>query len=171
MFLHSRLCSPPSPCSNGFTSHTFSQALCIHEYVTTLQPLPQQTSKLPGASSLFRVRVYLLLKSQDSAVICYKYIEGLICYLVGGPMSERSQGSRSIETSGPPTGLLSSSASSSFSLIQPQGSAMLSIVWVQIYASDSFSSLLGLSEGSYDRFLFCAKSLSNSFRPWGLPLS
>jgi hypothetical protein len=38
-------------------------------------------------------------------------------------MFERSWGSRLIETVGPPTGSLSSSASSSLSLIQPQGSA------------------------------------------------
>jgi hypothetical protein len=35
---------------------------------------------------------------------------------------ERSQGSRLIETAGSPTGLPSSSVSSSFSLIQQQGS-------------------------------------------------
>jgi hypothetical protein len=37
-----------------------------------------------------------------------------ICCLVGGPVSERSQGSRLTETAGSPTGLASSSASSSF---------------------------------------------------------
>jgi hypothetical protein len=38
-------------------------------------------------------------------------------------VSERSQGSRLIETAGPPTGSPCSSASSSFSLIHPQRSA------------------------------------------------
>jgi hypothetical protein len=41
----------------------------------------------------------------DPAVLCCIYVEGLIlavvCCLVGGPVSERSQGSRSIETDGP----------------------------------------------------------------------
>jgi hypothetical protein len=46
-----------------------------------------------------------------------------VCCLVGGPVSERFGGSRLIETADPPTGSPSSSTSSRFSLIQPQGSA------------------------------------------------
>ena len=38
-----------------------------------------------------------------------------VCCLVGGPVSERSQGSRLVETAGIPMGLPSSSAFSSFS--------------------------------------------------------
>jgi hypothetical protein len=53
---------------------------------------------------------------------------GISC-LVDGPVSEKSQGSRLNETAGPPTGSPSSSASSSFSLIQPQGSAA-SVHWL-----------------------------------------
>ena len=78
-------------------------------------------------------------------------------------MSERSLGSRLIETAGPPTGSPSSSASSSFSLIQPQGSAQpqkLSIGWVQISASDLFSCLLDLSESSHDRPLSVSTPLA-----------
>jgi hypothetical protein len=52
-----------------------------------------------------------------------------MCCLVGGPVSERSRGSRIIETAGPPTELPSSSASFSLSLIQPQELAA-SVHWL-----------------------------------------
>jgi hypothetical protein len=52
-----------------------------------------------------------------------------VCCLVGGSVSERSQGSRLIETAGPLTGSPSSSASSSFPLIQQQGLAA-SVHWL-----------------------------------------
>jgi hypothetical protein len=45
-----------------------------------------------------------------------------VCCLVSDPMMKRSPSSRLTEISGPHTGLPSSSASFSFSLIQPQGS-------------------------------------------------
>ena len=50
------------------------------------------------------------------------------------------------------------------------GQQLLSIGWMQVSTSDSFSCLLGLSEGSRDRPLFVS-SLSNSVRPWGRPLT
>jgi hypothetical protein len=53
----------------------------------------------------------------------------VVCCLFGGPVFERSKGSRLIETAGPPTGLPSSSASSSLSPIQSQGSAA-SVYWL-----------------------------------------
>jgi len=46
-----------------------------------------------------------------------------VCSLVAELVFERSRGNRLIETAGPPTGLASSSASSRFSLIQPEESA------------------------------------------------
>jgi hypothetical protein len=46
-----------------------------------------------------------------------------VCWLFGGPVFERFQRSRLIETAGPPTGSPFSSASISLSLIQQQGSA------------------------------------------------
>jgi hypothetical protein len=52
----------------------------------------------------------------------------LECCLVGGSVSERSQWSRLVETDGLPMGPPFSSASSSLSLIQPQGSFM-SVQW------------------------------------------
>lgn len=56
-----------------------------------------------------------------------------VCCLVGDSVSERSQGSRSVETSGLSRGLPS-----------PR---LLSIGWVLVSASDSFRCLPGLSEG------------------------
>ena len=60
-------------------------------------------------------------------------IEGLIsadaCSLVGGPVFERSQESRLVETVSPPTRSPSYAASSTFTVIQPQGFAA-SICWV-----------------------------------------
>jgi hypothetical protein len=70
--------------------------------------------------------VHLYPQSLHEAVLCCIYVRGLIlvgaCCLVGGSVSERSQGSRLVETAGFLMGLLSSSVSSSFSLIQPQDS-------------------------------------------------
>jgi hypothetical protein len=69
----------------------------------------------------------------DLAVLCCMCVGGLIsagvCYLFGGPVFERSRGSRLIETAGPPTQLPSSSASYSFSLIQQRRSAA-SVHWL-----------------------------------------
>ena len=48
---------------------------------------------------------------------------------LGSPVFERFQESRLIETAGPPTGLPSSSASFSLSLIQQQGSRYFCSVW------------------------------------------
>jgi hypothetical protein len=81
-------------------------------------------------------------------------------------------GSNLVKTAGLPTGSPSSSASSSLSLIQPQESAS-SVHWFVVNSSsDSFSSLLGLSEGSRARpFLWVLQSFSNCVRPWHLPLS
>jgi hypothetical protein len=71
--------------------------------------------------------MHLLLLNPDRAVLCCICVGGLItavvCCLVGVPVSERSQGSKFIESAGPPISSPSSSASSSFPLIQPQGSA------------------------------------------------
>jgi hypothetical protein len=71
--------------------------------------------------------------------------------LFGGPVSEKSQGSRLIETAGHPTGLSFSSASFGLPYFNNREQLLL-LGWVQITAS--FSCLLGLSEGSNDRSLF-----------------
>ena len=52
-----------------------------------------------------------------------------VCCVVGGPVSKRSLGFRLIETAGPPTGLLSSSAYYSFPLIETQRPAA-SVHWL-----------------------------------------
>jgi hypothetical protein len=63
----------------------------------------------------------------DQEVLYCMCVVGLIsagiCCLFGGPVFERSQGSRLIDTASSPTGSPFSSASFSFSLIQQQGSA------------------------------------------------
>jgi hypothetical protein len=90
---------------------------------------------------------------QSSAVCVRSLISDGVCCLFGGPVFEISWGSRLIDTTGPPTGLSYSSASFSLSVIEHQESAV-SVHWVQITASDSFSCLLGLQEGGHARFLF-----------------
>jgi hypothetical protein len=129
MYLHSRFYTPnglPSNCSTLHTSslHPMSPQICPHSHFPT-----HQKSKHPGVSSFLRVKsIY-----SDSVVLCCICIDVLIsagvCCLVGGPVFERFQGSRLIETAGSPTGSPSSSASSSFSLIQPQDSAA-SVHWL-----------------------------------------
>ena len=76
----------------------------LQENVTT----PTSISQVLGKSSLTEVVLRCMCR-------------GLVCCLVGGSVSERSQGSRLVETAGLPMGS-SSSASSSLSLIQPQES-------------------------------------------------
>ena len=101
--------------------------LCLHEDFPALHPQPHLTSKLPRASRLLRVRMHNFWWNTDQAVLCSICVgdlisTGIFC-LVGGPVFERSQGSRLIETAGTPTRLPPSSASFCLSLIQPQGSA------------------------------------------------
>jgi hypothetical protein len=75
----------------------------------------------------------------DPEVLYCMYVRGLISVgvycLFGGPVFERSLGARLIKTAGPPTGLQSSSASFSLSLIQQQGQQLLSTGWMEISAS------------------------------------
>jgi hypothetical protein len=81
-------------------------------------PQPHMTSKLPGASSLLRVRRFISEWTQTWEVLYCMCVGGLIsagvCCLFGGTVFEKSQGSRIIKTSGPPTKLPFSSASFSF---------------------------------------------------------
>ena len=70
-----------------------------------------------------------------------------------------------LETAGPPTRFPFSSAS--FSLpCGYRGQQFLSIGWMQISASDSFSCLLGLLEGSHDRSLFVPLVSGLGTSPW-----
>jgi hypothetical protein len=86
-----------------------------------------------------------------------RLISAGVCCLVGGPMFQSSQGFRLIKTAGPPTELPFSAFQ--ISLIQPQRTAA-SVHWLgEISASDSFSCLLGLSEGSHNRSLSMSASV------------
>jgi hypothetical protein len=74
--------------------------------------------------------------------------------LSGGPVFERSQGSRLIKTAGPPTESPFYSASFSLPQFSNRVQLLLSIGLVQITVSDSFRCLWGSSEGSHDRSHF-----------------
>jgi hypothetical protein len=96
-----------------------------------------------------------------------------ICCLVGNPVSERFCQYRLIESAGPPTGLPSVSASSTFSLVQPLGSAAF-VHWLGVNICIQVSCLLGLWVWGAIMMvpLFWAlNSFSNSVRPWNFPLS
>jgi hypothetical protein len=84
---------------------------------------PHQTSLLPGTSSLLRVWCIFSNWTQTWQSSAVYGVGGLISAgiwcLFCGPVFERSRGSGLFETAGPPTRSPSSSASSSFSLIQP----------------------------------------------------
>jgi hypothetical protein len=73
----------------------------------TTPPLGSQVSQGLGASSLTEAR--------PGSLLLYICVRGLssagVCCLVGGSVSERSRGSRSVETTGLPMGPPSSSAS------------------------------------------------------------
>ena len=90
----------------------------------------------------------------DLEVLYYMCVRGFIsagvCCLFVGPVFERSQGSRLTKTAGPPTGSPFSSASFSLLQLNNRGQLLLSIGWVQISASDSFSCLLGPLKGRVD---------------------
>jgi hypothetical protein len=114
----------------GFTLHILSP------------PPPHLTSKLPGASSILRVR-YIISEWtqtwQTSTVCVGSPISGGVCCLFGGPLSERPHGSRLIETAGPPTGLPFSSAFFQPFLIQQQVSAAsVSLLGLHLTLSGAF---------------------------------
>jgi hypothetical protein len=98
-------------------------------------PLPphHQTSPLSGASSLSQgLDASSLTEARlvsPLPYMCGSLISPGLCYLVGGSVSERSQRCRSVGIAGLPRGLPSSSASPSFTPIQPQGSSA-SVYWL-----------------------------------------
>ena len=89
---------------------------------------------------------------------------------VSGPMYKRFQGSRLIETAGPPTGSPTSSDSSKLSLIQQEESAASVHQLVVNTASDNFNCLWGLLESSHARPLFVSAPQPQE-QLWDLPLS
>jgi hypothetical protein len=138
-----------------------------------LQPQPHQISKLPGYSSHLWVR-YIISdwnQSWQSPAVCVlgaSYQLVYAAWLVVQCLRDLG-GVRLIETAGPPTGSPSSSSSSSFSLIQPQGSAD-SVHWlptnicIWLAACWVFQRAVMISP-----FLWALHSLSNSVRPWTSP--
>jgi hypothetical protein len=80
-----------------------------------------------------------LITSIPSSTVCVLggLISADVCCLFVGPLFERSQGSRLIETAGHPIGSSFSSTSSSLPQFNNRGHLLLSIVWVRIYISDS----------------------------------
>ena len=143
-------CPPPSPFSHSSSFHSSTPS---HLQEDVLSPsLSHQISRLPGAPSLWRVR-YIFSDCVPGVFCCICFIWAGICCLVGGSVSERSQGSRLAKTAGLPVGSASSSASSSFSLVQPQGSP----AFVHWLGADIciwlFQLVFCLSETSHDRSL------------------
>ena len=131
--------------------HPMSPLGCYHPHpIWPLNSLGPPVSSGIVASSLTEHRPW------QCSTVCV--LGGLIsagaCCLFGGPVFERSRGSRLIETAGPPTGLPSSSASFSLSLIQQQGSTA-SVHWLggTIYIW-LFQLLVGSPECSHARSLF-----------------
>ena len=149
--LHSRFYSPHSIPSDWSTSHTS----CLQEDVTTAPPTRPLNSLGPpgswglGASSLTEPR--------PDCPLLYMCWEPHIsfCMLPGWWSSvweiSGVQVNWGVWSSNRVTLLLSF-----FQLFlnSPQDQQLLSIGWVKISASDSFSCLLVLSKGSHDRFLF-----------------
>jgi hypothetical protein len=119
--------SQPLPISYLFPS-------CLLENVPKLYvPTSPDLPTFWGLKSL-KDLVHILSLRPDQTVLCCIYARGLIsaCVycLVGGSVSERSLGSRSVETAGLPIGMSSSSASSRFSPIQSQESPIFCpLVW------------------------------------------
>jgi len=113
-FLHSRFYSPPGSPPDYSTSHTSPQLWnyprAVLKRMSPSHP-PNKASKLPGASSLWGLGASSLTDPR-LGVLCCLWVGGLssdgVCWLIGDPVSKRSQGSRFIETAGPPTGLPSS---------------------------------------------------------------
>lgn len=133
--LHSGFYSPLDLPFDCFISHTSSPHPQFPRRSFYL--LPPMTSDLstPWRHQPLEGQLHLLWLSPNPAVLCCICVRGLISAgvrcLAGGTVSELSWGSWITETAGPPTGSPSSSTSSSFSLIQLQGSAA-SFHWLRV---------------------------------------
>ena len=108
------------------------------------------------------------------AVLCYICVRDLgpasVSCMVGAQWSEKSQGSRLVETAGLPMGSpSSSSASSSLSLIQPQGFST-SVQWlgVRIYAFLPQRLLVGILREQPKSWV--AKTILNNQRTGGITI-
>jgi hypothetical protein len=104
--------------------------------------------------------------------MCQSLISAGACCLVGGLVSQRFQGSILVETASLPMGSLSSSFSSNFSLIQPQGSPA-SVRWLAVSICICPSAACWASQRAAMQVscLQAHHSISSSDRLWSLPLS
>jgi hypothetical protein len=133
-----------------------------------------QTSPLSGVSRPLRDRYIFSDWTQtreSSAVHLFGgFISAGVCWLVGGPVSERSQQYRLIYTAHcPPTGSPFSSASFSFSLIQPpRVSSFCPLVGCK-YLHLTLSAVCWVFQRTVMMGPFFV-ALSNSVRPWRSPL-
>lgn len=161
LFLHFGFYSPPSTLSNYSTSQTSSPypSSLISRRMSDPDTSPHQTSKLFGASSLFRVKYIFPDWSQSILLyVCWGAHISCCISLVGDPVSERSWGSRlnwdccsSYRISLPLRYL-------QISLIQAKGSAVsISQLGANMYSW--LIQLLGLSEGSHNGPIFCQSSI------------
>lgn len=96
-FLQSSHCPPPSPTSHRSSSRS---SLCLQE-----MPPYHQASLLPGVSSLVRVKCTFSHwgQTQQSSAVCVSEASDQLvhaAWFVAQSVSERSQGSRLVETAG-----------------------------------------------------------------------
>jgi hypothetical protein len=98
--LHSTVYFPPSLPSDCSTSHNFSLSPTL--------PLTHQTCKLLGPPVSYVLGTSSQIEPRPSSPLLYMCwgpsISAGVCWLVGGPVSERSQGSRLFGTACLPTG-------------------------------------------------------------------
>jgi len=138
--------------------------LCLPKDVPISPPLPpplpppHQSSKLPGASSLLKVRYISLTEPRPGSPLLYLCWGPHLswCMLPGWWSSVWGISGVEVETAGPPTEWSSSSAFSSFSLIHL---TLSTACWI-------FQRAVMI-----DPFLWVLHSASNSVRPWGFTLS
>jgi hypothetical protein len=141
-------------------------------------PTPQ-TFPLPGASSLLRVRFIIsdwtwTQQSSAAYVLGASYQLVYATWLVVQCLRNLSgEGTRLIETAGPPTRSPSSSASSSFYLIQRQGVTSFCPLVGCKYLHLTLSAACWVFQRAVmiDPFLWALHSPNNSVRPWDLPFS
>ena len=131
-----------------------------------LHPASHQVSPLPGASGLWRRLGVSSLSEARPGILCYICVRGLVsagvCCLVGSSESERCQGFRLVETAGLPMGFASSSASSSRSLCQPQGSLTL-VHWLGVSICICLDQLLvGLLRGQPCQAPVCKHTIASA---------
>jgi hypothetical protein len=153
--LNSRFYSPPGLPSDSSTYHTSSPPHCVQEDVPAT--LPTLTDLyLPGTPISWGLGASFLTKPRPSSPLLYMcWGPHISWYMLPGWCSSiwEISGSRLrllvlLQGRCPPQLL------SAFPEFNHKGQQLLSIGWVQISASDSFSCLLSCREGRHDRSIF-----------------